>query len=726
MTQILFVLVLSTAVFFFTKNVKKIIRNIRLGRKEKIVQRTPDGRSDTLKRVGVLLRVALGQSKMLTKPIAGFFHVIIYAGFIIINTEILEILIDGIFGTHRIFAYVFPVPLYSFIIIVYEILAGGTIVAAVVFLFRRYVLKLPRFTSRDLDGWPRKDATIILLFEIALMVFFLSWNAADQMLQQRVGGHYIQAGAFPVSSVFFTPLFSWLSDSSLIISERVAWWLHITGVLIFLNYLVISKHFHIIISFPNVYFSNLNPQGKFNNLENVTREVKLMLDPNALPASETPPSKFGAKDVFDLSWKQLMDAYSCTECGRCSAACPATLTGKKLSPRLIMMKTRDRMEEVGRTIDASRIPQSPKGEVPAPAGIAVSRSIAGSEDSESFSDRKSLLYDYITEEELWACTTCNACVQECPVNISPLSIIVDLRQALVMEDSKVPGELAQMSTNIENNGAPWQFSQADRLNWAEGMEIPLMADLAARGESPDILFWVGCSGSFDDRNKNITRSFAKILQHANISFAVLGTEESCNGDPAKREGNEFLFQMQAFTNIATLNNYGVKRIVTACPHCFNTLKNEYPELGGNYEVIHHTQLLQQLLLDGKIKVNDDHSLKGTSVTYHDSCYIGRGNGIYEAPRQILEALKVELKEMKRCRSTGLCCGAGGTQMFKEEEKGSKRVSVERSEEIIASGAKTVASACPFCMTMLDDGLKQKAGEEAPRLKDVAEMVADAI
>jgi len=689
--QIIFVLVLLTAIFFFTKNVRKIIRNIRLGRKEKIT-------GDQSKRWNTLLRVALGQSKMLTKPIAGFFHIIIYAGFIIINTEILEILIDGVFGTHRIFGQILPASLYNFIIIVYEILAGGTIVAAVVFLWRRYVLKLPRFKSNDLDGWPRKDATIILLFEIGLMVFFLSWNATDQLLQQRVGEHYIKAGSFPVSSIFFVPLYSWISDSSLIVLERSTWWLHITGVLIFLNYLIISKHFHIIISFPNVYFSNLNPQGQFNNLESVTNEVKLILDPNATPPSEPVGGKFGAKDIFDLSWKQLMDAYSCTECGRCTAACPANITGKKLSPRLIMMKTRDRMEEVGRSIDSN---------------------------GKEFNDGKTLLYDYITEEELWACTTCNACVQECPVNISPLSIIVDLRRAMVMEDSKVPSELALMSSNIENNGAPWQFSAMDRMNWAEGMEIPTMADYAAKGESPDILFWVGCSGSFDDRNKNITRSFAKILQAADIRFAVMGTEETCNGDPAKRAGNEFLFQMQAFSNITSLNNYGVKKIVTACPHCFNTLKNEYPQLGGNYEVIHHTQLLQQLFLDGKIKIKEEHPLQNVKVTYHDSCYLGRGNGVYEAPRAVLDALKVDLKEMKRCRTRGLCCGAGGAQMFKEEEPGKKRVSAERSNEIIETGAEIVASACPFCMTMLDDGMKQH-GENAPKMKDVAELVAESI
>jgi len=692
--QIFFLVILFTAVFFFTRNVRAIIRNIKLGRNETIA-------GDKSKRWTTLLRVALGQSKMLTKPVAGIFHVIIYAGFIIINTEILEILIDGIFGTHRIFAQILPEPLYNFIIIVYEILAGGTIVAAVIFLWRRYVLKLPRFKSGDLDGWPRKDATYILIFEIALMFFFLSMNATDHLLQARGVEHYFKAGMFPVSSIFLAPIYSSLSTSGLEVMERSAWWLHITGVLIFLNYLVISKHFHIIVSFPNVYFSNLNPQGKFSNLVSVTNEVKLMLEPNAAPAPDTATSKFGAKDIFDLSWKQLMDAYSCTECGRCTAACPANITGKKLSPRLIMMKTRDRMEEVGRALGKT------------------------SSAAKEYNDGKTLIYDYITEEELWACTTCNACVQECPVNISPLSIIIDLRRAMVMEDSKVPPELAMMGTNIENNGAPWQFSAMDRMNWAEGMEIPTMADFTSRGESPEILFWVGCSGSFDDRNKNITRSFAKILQQAKISFAVLGTEETCNGDPAKRAGNEFLFQMQAFNNISLLNNYGVKKIVTACPHCFNILKNEYPELGGNYEVIHHTQLLQHLLLSGKIKIREDNPYRNTAITYHDSCYIGRGNGVFEAPRAVLEALKVELKEMKRCRQNGLCCGAGGAQMFKEEEPGKKRVSIERAEEIIATGVATVASACPFCMTMLDDGLKQK-GENSPGIKDVAELISDSI
>ena len=637
---------------------------------------------------------------MLTKPIAGFFHIIIYAGFIIINTEVLEIVLDGILGTHRLFAAILPAALYNTIIIVYELLAAGTLIAAIVFLWRRYIMKLPRFASSDLDGWPRKDAANILMFEVVLMILFLSMNGSDYLLQQRVGGHYITAGHFPVSAAIISPLFSMLPDGLLQLVERGAWWLHIIGILIFLNYLVISKHFHIIISFPNVYFSNLFPAGRFVNSAAVTREVKLMLDPAAIPpVDEQTAARFGAKDIADLSWKQLMDAYSCTECGRCTAACPANMTGKKLSPRLIMMKTRDRMEEAGKNIDLHGL---------------------------SFSDNKSLLGDYITPEELWACTTCNACVQECPVNISPLSIIMDLRQSLVMEESKMPNELAMMNTNIENNGAPWQFSPADRFNWSEGLEIPLMADVAASGDTVDVLFWVGCAGSFDERYKSVTRAFASILKAANIKFAVLGTEETCTGDPAKRAGNDFLFQMQAFTNIANLNNYGVKKIVTACPHCFNTLKNEYAELGGNYEVMHHSVLLQQLLLDGKIKISDNHAIQQTGITYHDSCYIGRANGIYEAPRFVLEALKADLKEMKRCRSNGLCCGAGGAQVFKEEEPGNKRINVERAEEAIGTGARIVAVACPFCMTMMDDGLKNKAGDDAPKLKDLAELVADAM
>ncbi|MBL0340478.1 MAG: (Fe-S)-binding protein [Bacteroidetes bacterium] len=431
-SSIIFIILLASGVIFFTMSIKKILRNIRLGRDVNINDQSG-------KRWITMARVALGQSKMVTRPVAGFFHIIIYVGFIIINFEVLEIIIDGIFGTHRIFANPLG-SIYNFFIGSFEILAFGVLVACVVFFSRRNIIRLNRFISKDLDGFPKSDANIILIVEVILMSLFLSMNAADQLLQERGAEHYIKAGAFPVSSLL-VPLLSNISTETLIAIERFCWWLHIAGILLFLNYVPFSKHFHIFLSFPNTWYSNLNKKGKFTNLESVTNEVKLMLDPSAVPPPSTPgaaPVRFGVKDVRDLTWKNLMDSYSCTECGRCTSVCPANITGKALSPRKIMMDTRDRLEEVGRNID-QRGPE--------------------------YDDGKSLLNDYISPEELWACTTCNACVQACPVNIDPLSIIIDMRRFLVMEQSAAPSELNGMFTKIENNGAPWQFSPADRLNW---------------------------------------------------------------------------------------------------------------------------------------------------------------------------------------------------------------------------------------------------------------------
>jgi Fe-S oxidoreductase len=689
--QIIFLIILIAAIALFTRNVKRIRRNILLGRDIKI-----EGNKST--RWQNVFRVALGQSKMVKRPIAGFLHVIVYVGFVIINIEVLEILIDGIFGTHRILAKIIPDWSYNFLIGGFEILAIGVWIACVIFLIRRNIVKVPRVSDiNELKGFPFRDANIILMTEVFLMTAFLTMNTCDGILQSRNYTHYFTAGAFPISS-FLRPMLSQLSSANLEIIERTAWWAHILGILAFLNYLVISKHFHIILSFPNVYYSKIIPQAEFNTLENITREVKLMLDPNANVPEAIPGQKFGAKDIFDLNWLQLMNAYSCTECGRCTSVCPANQTGKKLSPRKIMMDTRDRLEEIGRNMD---------------------------QHGKDFRDEKSLLHDYISQEEIMACTTCNACVQECPVNIDPLSIIVDLRRFLVMEESKMSNEWTSMNSNIETNGAPWKFAAHDRMNWAEGLEIPTMADVQAKGEEAEILFWVGCAGSFDDRYKSVTRSFAKILKEANVKFAVLGMEETCNGDPAKRSGNEFLAEMQAMTNIQTLATYGVKKIVTACPHCFNILKNEYPALGGNYEVIHHSAFLSQLLAEGKIKIEEENPLKGKSITYHDSCYIGRGNGIYEAPRNVIESFKADLKEMKKCRANGMCCGAGGAQVFQEEMPGNKRVNVARTEQALETKAEIIASACPFCMTMFEDGIKNKNAEEKIKVKDIAELIAEA-
>ena len=429
--NIFFALALAIGIGFFVMNIRKLSRNIKLG---KDVNRT-DKKSERFKN---MMMIALGQSKMVKRPFSGFLHIIVYIGFIIINIEVLEIIIDGLFGTHRIFLNIIPLSVYGFLIGTFEVLAVLVLVTVIIFWLRRNVSNIKRFMSSEMKGWPKNDGNYILYFEIVLMTLFLTMNATDIAFQE--------AGSGNVVSQFLVPFFDGYSPETLHTIERTAWWIHILGILTFLNYLYYSKHLHILLAFPNTYFANLNPKGQFNNLESVTNEVKLMMDPDADPyampeegAEEAVPEKFGASDVADLNWVQLLNAYTCTECGRCTSSCPANLTGKKLSPRKIMMDTRDRLEEVGRNIDAN--------------------------NGEFKDDGKQLLYDFITPEELWACTSCNACVEECPVNIDPLSIIMDMRRYLVMEQSAAPRELNMMMTNIENNGAPWQYNQQDRLNW---------------------------------------------------------------------------------------------------------------------------------------------------------------------------------------------------------------------------------------------------------------------
>lgn len=425
-SQLVFSIVLLAAILLFYKNARKIYRNICLG---KSVNRF-DNPSERFK---TMLLVAFGQKKMFKRPIPALLHLFVYVGFCIINIEMIEILIDGVFGTHRVLA--FTGGFYAVLIASFEVLAFTVLLSCVIFLIRRNVLKIKRLNQAELNNWPKSDANYILITEILLMTAFLFMNAADQKLQALQADHYIAAGSFPISQY----LVGLLPDAmnSLIAIERFCWWFHIIGVLAFLNYLPISKHLHILLAFPNTYFSRLEPKGKFENMESVTAEVKAMLDPS-LPPPSGEVSRFGVKDVQDLTWKNLLDAYTCTECGRCTAACPANNTGKLLSPRKIMMDTRDRLEEVGKQIDQHK----------------------------TFTDDgKSLLDNYITREEIWACTSCNACVEQCPVNINPLEIIMGLRQYAVMEESQAPQSINNMLSNLENNGAPWKYAQADRANW---------------------------------------------------------------------------------------------------------------------------------------------------------------------------------------------------------------------------------------------------------------------
>ncbi|WP_299164512.1 (Fe-S)-binding protein [uncultured Eudoraea sp.] len=434
--NIIFLIILITGIGYFSKNVKKLIRNINLGRGEMPADEKPE-------RFKNMARIALGQSKMVVRPIAGLLHVIVYLGFIIINIEVLEIIIDGIFGTHRVFAPLGKI--YNILIASFEVLALLVILAVVIFWLRRNFIRIKRFIKPEMKGWPKMDANLILYIELVLMALFLTMNAADYQLQLMDTPHYTKAGLFPVSQ-FITSIFDGMSVNSVMLIERTAWWMHIVGILAFLNYLYYSKHLHILLAFPNTYYGKLTAPGQFDNLEAVTKEVKLMMDPNAdpfaAPAEDAPPpDKFGASDVMDLSKVQLLNAYTCTECGRCTSECPANLTGKKLSPRKIMMDTRDRLEEVGSNMDANK--------------------------GKFIEDGRQLLGDFISPEELWACTSCNACVEACPVSIDPLSIIISMRQYMVMEQSAAPSELNIMMGNIENNGAPWPFNQMDRLNWVD-------------------------------------------------------------------------------------------------------------------------------------------------------------------------------------------------------------------------------------------------------------------
>ena len=431
--NIFFAIALFVGIGFFVMNILKLIRNIKLGK--------DIDRSDRkIERWKNMARIALGQSKMVSRPFAGFLHIIVYIGFVVINIEVLEIVIDGLFGTHRVFQPLLGNTIYGFLIGTFEILAFLVLVAVILFWLRRNIVQLKRFMSKEMKGWPKNDGNLILYFEIVLMSLFIVMNATDHTFQEANIGN-------PISQ-FVGPWFSGYSLETLATIEHTAWWVHIIGILIFLNYLYYSKHLHILLAFPNTFFANLGPKGQFNNLASVTSEVRMMMDPEADPyampeegVEDEVPEKFGASDVTDLNWVQLLNAYTCTECGRCTSSCPANMTGKELSPRAIMMKTRDRLEEVGQNIDEN-------------GGIFKD-------------DGKQLLNDYITPEELWACTSCNACVEECPIDIDPLSIIMDMRRYLVMEQSAAPQELNMMMTNIENNGAPWQYNQQDRLNWKD-------------------------------------------------------------------------------------------------------------------------------------------------------------------------------------------------------------------------------------------------------------------
>jgi Fe-S oxidoreductase len=686
--QIVFAIALLITIGAFSYTINRIITFFRFTRPAFPVR-------DFGKRFGVMMNVAFGQTKIFRRPVIGFFHAVVFWGFCVILLGSIEMVTDGLTGTEKVLKFLGPV--YNIIMASGDIFALLVGVSIVIFLSRRLFFHIGRFEGIEMKKISHIDANIALSIILLLMVSLLGMNTGYVGYKTAVSNEIL--GVYPVSALVAT-LFSGLSANGLKLLYEICWWSHILLIFLFANILPYSKHFHVFMSVPNVFLSRLDPLGKLPNMDNVTREVRLMMNPETAFAGapeNAPVERFGVKDAEDASWKNYFDSLSCTECGRCTSVCPANITGKKLSPRKIMMDLRARMKE--------------KGPLMAKSG-------------RNFNDNRSLLRDFISEEELWACTTCNACAKECPININHPTLIIDMRRYLVMEEASAPGELKAVFNNIENNGAPWQYSAQDRLNWASG-SVPVMSDLFSKGEKPEYLFWVGCAGAFDDRYKKVVRAFTKILTHLNVSYAVLGKEETCTGDPARRAGNEMLYQMQALQLIEIFKMYEVKKIITICPHCYNIFKNEYPDLGGDYEVISYVKFLDKFVKEGKLKPVSD-SLKCAQITYHDPCYLGRANDIYDEPRSIIKNITGTFVEMERNKSFALCCGAGGAQMFKEAEKGEKEIFMERTEDALKTEAKVIATACPFCMTMITDGLKYKNREEEIKNYDIAELIAQSM
>ncbi|MCC6549184.1 MAG: 4Fe-4S dicluster domain-containing protein [Ignavibacteriaceae bacterium] len=622
---------------------------------------------DPVRRIKNVLIIAFGQTKLLRDKVAGTLHFLIFWGFILFITAVIEAVIQGFYSP---FTWEILGPFYAVVTIVQDIF-GILVISSIIYsLYRRFIVKVPRLKS---ERHGQLAAAFILTMIMLVVISMFGQNMAHIAKNGFVFAEY---EIRPVSAFLSARLFDPFSQLSYDIYE-ICWWVHIIVVLGFVNFLPYSKHLHVLSSIPNVYFS------KFDEKKGALKPINL--------EDETLES-YGADDIEKLSWKQLLDGYSCTECGRCTAVCPAANTGKSLSPRKIIVDIRRRTEDKGPLV------------------------IGGVKESVIY--ERTLVHDYISDLELWQCTTCMACVQECPVMIEHVDSIVDMRRHLVLTESNFPAELNNVFKSLETNGSPWAFNPADRAEWADGMNIKTMAE----DPNGEVLFWVGCAGSFDNRYKKVTKAFAGLMQKGNIDFRILGTEEKCNGDTARRLGNEYLAQTMMQENIEVLNGYGVKKIVTACPHCYNSLKNEFPQFGGNFEVQHHSELIHELIDSGKIEMNE--AEEPLSVTYHDSCYIGRYNDIYEEPREVIDAIPaVELTEMERNRSKGFCCGAGGGRMFLEDVEGG-RINEERTREALETGASTIGTACPFCMTMMTDGVKAYDKTDTVQVKDIAELVLE--
>ena len=671
------------------------------------------------RRLRAVWTYAVYQKKMRYYWLAGVAHQLIFLGFVVLLLRTLVLWGRGFDPTFNLFVLgpepVLGVPLGAIYGFLKDVFAVLVLLGTAVFVYYRVIRPQRRMSL----GW---EGLLILGIIATMMLADLAYDGAAQVLSHRFaeqcgprGGELMSFCADAASlvaplarpeaelawHVYPEPagsamalLFASLPSATLIAIATAGFWTHSSLVLIFLNILPYSKHFHIITSLPNTYTLNLGPRGRLEPLAPNTEQLMGMVE-KASESEDMLNARIGYARIEHFTWKDVLDLYTCTECGRCSDNCPAFTTGKILSPKHFTLDLRDHLYGKERALTEHENGQPKTG--------------------------VDLVPNVIHEDVLWACTTCRACEEQCPVLITYVDKIVQMRRNLVVIRGEFPGELSKPFSGMEANGNPWNLARVDRANWAEGMDVVRFADKP----TAEVLYWVGCAASYDDRAKKIARATAALLARAGVDFAILGEEEGCTGDPARRAGNEYLFSMLAEANVATLNGYkeqgGLKKIITTCPHCFNTLLNEYPDLGGRYDVVHHTDFLLGLVAQGKLEPKREVKAK---VAFHDSCYLGRYNDIYESPREILQRIPgVELVEVPYWnKQRGLCCGAGGAQMWMEEQN-KDRVNVKRTLQLIETGADTLASGCPFCMTMLTDGIKSQEKENSIRNMDVAEMLA---
>jgi Fe-S oxidoreductase len=744
-TAMLLLIVIAHAVFFWTMGRRWQL--MRAGKMLDRFDRIPD-------RIAAVFRYAFQQEKMGYYQPTGTAHKIIFAGFLVLTLRTLVLWGRGFDPSWNLFILGPTQPIGKVYDFAKDLVAIAVVGGVSVFFYFRVIRPQKRMTLH----W---EGVLILLIIATMMISDVLYDGASLVLADRQGelcapGSQLATAAQCMSiktitapigigsdvhasfSIFPSPAGSAmatalkkLSPGTLIVLAHVGYWTHSSLVLIFLNLLPISKHFHVITAIPNVFFKNLDPPGR---LEPMAKDTEALMEIVGAAAELPEPTAapVGIARASHLSWKDVLDFYTCTECGRCSDNCPAHRTGKILSPKHLTLALRDHLYENEARIAESEMrwgtyseaegwegePREEGAEDPLrPERLAEVRE--GVVKPEAYQPID-LVPNIVHPDVLWGCTSCRACEEQCPVLISYVDKIIDMRRNLVMVRGEFPHELQKPFQGIEVNGNPWNLSRMDRSAWSDGLDIPTMAD------KPDaaVLYWVGCAASYDDRAKKVARATAKLMKAAGVDFAILGQEESCTGDPARRAGNEFLFAMMAESNAAVLNTYkeqgGAKTVVTACPHCFNSLKNEYPDFGAKLEVVHHTDFLLGLLAEQKLTPKKPVQGK---VVYHDSCYLGRYNEVYESPREILRQIPgVELVEAEYWNKTrGLCCGAGGAQMWMEEQN-QNRVNVKRTLQLVDSGARTLASACPFCMTMLTDGLKSQSLEEKVKQLDVAELL----